>query len=170
MQKNLMCKILVLGIIVLFIGAGIHPVFAVNDKTSISENENLINIDGEILENNNCFVMGISSQSVNYGDNRPFRRGIIIFGFSYIGGVMYQAEGWIYTSNIVNKWAYNGYFSGALEKIWGYWNYEFAGFFYIGIKGFRGLAFVDQGSNFPKDSIVMYIGFAESVRIKVDEG
>ena len=150
MQRKHTRGILAIGIVVLFIGAGIHPVFAVNDKTSISENVNIINIDGEILENNNCFVMGLSSQSVNYGDNRPFSRGIIIFGFSYVGGVMYPAEGWIYTSNIVNKWAYNGYFHGALEKIWGYWNYEFAGFFYIGIKGFRGLAFVDEGSNFQK--------------------
>ena len=35
MSKNLYCKILAVGIIVLFIGAGIHPSFAVDTKTSI---------------------------------------------------------------------------------------------------------------------------------------
>ncbi len=34
MQRNLFSKILAIGIIILFIGVGIHPAFAVEDKTS----------------------------------------------------------------------------------------------------------------------------------------
>ncbi len=35
MQKKLYCKILAIGIIILFIGAGIHPAFAVENKPSM---------------------------------------------------------------------------------------------------------------------------------------
>ncbi len=50
MSKNHTGKILAIGIIVLFIGVGIHPAFAVEDRTSASENENLIIASEEIYE------------------------------------------------------------------------------------------------------------------------
>ncbi len=39
MNTNLLSKTLTLGIVVLFIGVGIHPAFAMEEKTSSSENE-----------------------------------------------------------------------------------------------------------------------------------
>ena len=42
MQKNHTCKTLAIGIIILFIGVGIHPVFAVESKTSNGSSELII--------------------------------------------------------------------------------------------------------------------------------
>ncbi len=180
MQKNHTCKILAIGIIVLFMGIGIHPVFAVEDKTSDesltidSKNENPVTTTGEVYENIYCFVMGKSKNSWYYGDkvfNRLFIgfKDTITFGYCPLFGKIWPAEGWIYTSNVINKWGYIGYFYGANGKIWD-WIPHGYGYFYIGIKNFRGIAFVKKGTYFPSDIIVRYIGFAESVKIKVYEG
>ncbi len=46
MQRNLFSKILAVGIVVLFLGVGIHPVFAIEDKTSAE----LLTKDDDIIK------------------------------------------------------------------------------------------------------------------------
>ena len=53
-QRDLLSKTLVVGVIVLFIGVGIQPVFADN-PTPISE---------EVYENSDCFVVGRSTRTL----------------------------------------------------------------------------------------------------------
>jgi hypothetical protein len=151
---------------VLFIGIGIQPAFG-EDKY-YSKDENIVTTTDEILENTNCFVMGISKNSYNFGDNRLLSRGTITFGHCIVFGNIWPAEGWIYTSNVVEKWSYNGHFQGANGIFEGY-VYHLPAYYYIGIKNFIGLAITKEGEDFPDDVIVIYMGFAESVKIKVDE-
>ena len=107
-MKTICKKSIVISIILLFIGISIHPAFVIESETSTSEKENSTNTNDEILENTNCLVMGMSSNS--YYSNAiklPFIRGTIYFGFCYFFEDIQPAEGWIYTRSIVDKWIYN---------------------------------------------------------------
>lgn len=48
MKNNLLAKTLVLGIIVLFIGAGVYPAFAVEIKSTMIDNKNDENCDCDV--------------------------------------------------------------------------------------------------------------------------
>ena len=53
MTRTHIGKILAVGIICLFIGVGIHPAFAVEDKASTYNNEKPTTADDKIYENTN---------------------------------------------------------------------------------------------------------------------
>ena len=102
-------------IIVLFIGVNIHPAFAVENKTSTesltkdSDNEKYSNLDDEIYENNNCFVMGRTSATYrirHIGWN-------FYFGYNATQNIGWKpSNGWIRTYGNSVKWTYDGEFYG----------------------------------------------------------
>jgi hypothetical protein len=163
MQKNHLGKILAVGIICLFIGVGIHPAFAFQDKTSIPEYEIPTNTDGEVLENTNCLVIGMSSNSCVFSDFAtllPIMSGEIGFGIWMPLYCNDSAEGWIYTDNFENKWEYRGFFKGVYREKKVLLDAGEYAYFKIGIKGFRGLIF---GRELTFN--IIYFGFADSVKI-----
>ena len=164
MEEKSAClyKLLVIGVIVLFIGVGVQPAIANNlDNINDVSKDNSIPITKGIRENSNCFIMGwvvdtkkifsiLQDENHNSG---PFNKSLG-FGFKYAGQEVY-ATGQIYTKGAQGEWDYSGYFIGGfgLNII-----------YHIGVKGFHG--FCLGGLSLFPPHISIFIGFAEKVRIK----
>lgn len=170
MQKNHTCKILAIGIICLFIGVSILPAFAIDVKTSAeslikdSENEKYSNLDDEIYENTNCFVMGRTSATYrirHIGWN-------FYFGYNATHNIDWKpSNGWIYTNGNLGKWKYEGEFYGCTSHSFYFLFPDGVKYtHYNGIEGFRGLAF---GAKIffraPYAGGCIFIGYAKHVRI-----
>ena len=170
-----MKKLLVVGIIILFIGVGFTSGIGVNDKTSnessfiVSENEDSTNAPDEIYENTDCDVIGFSMETSTWSYVTPWEgpvmyEGDIAFGYEIIYLHEHWANGWIITNGNSSKWAYRGFFQGyGLGKYYS-WDPFYHGEereHFIGIKGFKGYAF-GGGNLF---MICFYIGHADTVRI-----
>jgi hypothetical protein len=171
-MKNCMyCKILAIGIIIFFIGACSHPAFAVEDKSSIYENENSINTTAEIYENTNCFIIGSVSEAFN--EVFIYGKGDIVFGFEFDEAI-HQSEGWIYTNGENGKWLYTSFLKdGFLGNVssYGYTDW-WSGLwitFYVGIENFRGIALGGHPSREPPENPrgahCWFIGHADHVKI-----
>ena len=76
MQKNHTRGILAIGIICLFIGVGIHPVFAVRDRTSSDSSTT-------IFENNNSSIISLNADE---HETFGFYMGLIIGGIYNLQG------------------------------------------------------------------------------------
>lgn len=166
-------KTLVVGILILLIGVGVYPTFAINIKSSsdslsaISEKDNPTTAYQEIYENSACLVFG-KAREIRKFPSGPFSK-IISFGSrDYDAGGYYASKGWINTIGLQGKWAYKGLFFGGFEEkhLLEPWNPRGIGR-YVGIKGFRGLAL--GGSIFLCEFFdCIFIGYAEKVRITTE--
>jgi hypothetical protein len=161
MRRYLLGKTLALSIVVLFIGVGIHPAFAVEDKTSSdsfiidSDNETSVNSNGKIYQNVNCFVMGSTSNTLALKKEIAFGGRNVDFG-------PFSARGWIYTRGKSVNWKYEGDFKGdnlGEIRVIVLTHLEY---YQIGVKGFRGFALGGEPNFFPW---CFFIGFADTVRI-----
>ena len=170
---KLYCKILAIGIIVLFIGTGIYPAFANTTNTPSSDNENPITKTSEIYENTNCFIIGSVDEAFNgihfygYGD--------IVFGFKF-DGEFHHSEGWIYTNGCNGKWQYNSILKGGfLGDVSSYdaqdWWSGLLVTYYVGVEGFKGLAFGghprQEPIEDPRGAPCWFIGRADHVKISI---
>ena len=141
-----MKKAIEIGVIVLFIGIGIQPVFA-DDPTPISR---------EVYENSNCFVVWRSTRTLKMLSGL-FSRIICLGAFENFNFTEYPAVGCIYTKGSLGKWEYQGEFYGNLGSIRRGINEYF-----IGINNFSGII-IGGSFLFPVSSI--FIGYAKEVKI-----
>lgn len=160
-KPALLYKTLVAGVIVLFIGVGIQPAFALENKscsnisTIIFEKDNPNPITTEVYENSNCFVVGRSTRTLKLLSG--FLSRIVCLGaFENFNFTDYPAVGCIYTKGSLGKWIYQGEFYGELGRIYrGIYEY------FIGINNFNGI--IIGGSFLFPNSI--FIGYAKEVKI-----
>lgn len=171
MNSKLYCKILSVGIIVMIVGIGIQPVFAVNTNQSITNNENQISTNVKIHENTNCLIIGAVSEAFN--GVRIFGKGDIVFGFKF-DGEFHHSDGWIYTNGDNGRWLcttilkdglLGNVSSYSIEDWWsGLWVT-----FYVGVEGFRGLALgghpIQEPIKNPRGADCWFIGHADHVKI-----
>jgi hypothetical protein len=171
MKSKLYGKILVVGIIVLFIGVSVSSAISIKNKTSNSDNEKHIIAQGEIYENTNCFIIGSVSEAFN--GVYIFGKGDIVFGFKF-NDVDHHSDGWIYTNGDNGKWLYSSILKdGFLGNVSSYRSTDWwSGLwvtFYVGIEGFSGLALGGHPKQEPiKDPIgahCWFIGHADHVKI-----
>lgn len=168
MHKKHFCKILASGIIILFIGFGIHPAFAVQDKTSTetasikSKNTNPENIKEQFLVNINCFIIGDATEAWN----RVSIDGYICFGYKEgdTPAVWTPSSGLIYTYGKYGYWKYEGKFYGR----GGSYNYVDNYTHFYGIVSFRGLSLGAKTFLMKPGGFCFFIGFAEQVIISPD--
>jgi hypothetical protein len=148
LKNRLYCKILAVGIIVLFMGVSVSSGFAVNDKTTetvtiITDNENHVTASGDVYENTNCFVMGSVGNAVS--EIHFYGEGKIAFGWKWSSAsIFHPSGGWIYTNGDNGKWLYHSRLkSGFLGNIRSYQGKDWwsGSYFtrYVGVEGFRGL-------------------------------
>ena len=171
MQKNHTRGFLAIGIIVLFVGVGIHPAFAVDNRIPSFENEKPNPKSGEIYENTNCFVMGVVGNAKN--GFHIFGKGYIIFGLKFAGKYQY-CGGWIYTDGDNGTWRYNSIFKGGFlgnirsikAKDWWFGIYFY---YYVGIENFRGFALgghpIIGVNEEPVGAPCLFVGRADHVKI-----
>jgi len=122
----------------------------------------------EIYENTDCDVIGFSRDTSTWSYFTPCKgpvmyEGDITFGYEIIYLLDCSANGWIYTQSDSSEWTYKGSFRGDGLGKHSDWSPEYPGEereHFIGIKGFKGLAF--GGGRF---MICFYIGHADTVRI-----
>jgi len=166
-----MKKIIVIGVIVLFVGIGFQPAFAVEDKSSTSDCEKPVISSGDVYENTNCFVIGSVGESFNLVGSG---NGSIVFGFKNDDtNSEFPSGGWIYTNGDNGKWLYwsglKGRFFGDIRSygISHWWTGEYLTL-YVGVDGFRGLAlggFPWMEAD-PSGAHCWFIGRAEHVKIR----
>ena len=172
-----MKKIIVIGVIALFIIVGFQPVFAIDDKTSTesftidSKDENPITISRGVYENTNCFVIGSVGEAFNLVSSGY---GSIVFGFKNDDtNSEFPSGGWIYTNGDYGKWIYWSRLKGKFfGDIWSYgirhwWTGEYLTL-YVGVDGFRGLALggFPWRETEPSGAHCWFIGYAEHVKIR----
>jgi hypothetical protein len=165
MRRYLLGKALALGVVVLFIGIGLQPAFAVDTNISSSDDEKPVYTDGEILENYDCYIRGITDFTVTIKYSKRF---IYFFEGNFgISGSLYgdkiTAYGWIYTDGSNGKWNYRGFLKGADGVTTVQWLYGDVLDVYIAVKGFKGLLFGAWDYWLP---IGVFIGYAESIKIE----
>jgi hypothetical protein len=171
MKNRLYCKILAVGILVMFVGIGFQPVFAFNANQSVRDNENPISTYAEIYENTNCFIIGSVSEAFN--GIRIFGKGDIVLGFEF-DGEFHHSDGWIYTNGENGRWLYTSILKdGFLGNVSSYGTEDWwSGLwvtFYVGVEGFRGLALGGHPTQEPIEDPIgahcWFIGYADHVKI-----
>ena len=151
LKKSLFTIIMV----VIFIGIGIQPAFAVNNSV------NPIIILEEIYENYNCIVIGKANHTQR-GRNPSlnFYR-VIGFGLVIFNDDIYKpAKGWIYTKGEKGEWLYKGKFWGRLRPMVGFPPQIDTK---VGIENFHGICLggITARNPFPTH----FIGWAHRVKI-----
>ncbi len=164
MQKNHIGKILALGIIVLFIGVGIHPVFANEDKASSDTPESLTNINDEFYENSNCLIIGRTTAT--YRATQNFK-GNIYFGYYCVDFWDWTAtNGYIITIGKSVNWKYEGKFYGRAGHSFTRFSHGRIEYIhYCGIEGFKGFGLGGTPIFGSLNERCFFIGYVDYIKI-----
>jgi hypothetical protein len=171
MRRYLLGKTLALGVVVLFIGVGIHPAFAVEEKESTYNNEKPTAAEDKIYENTNCFIK-IYAKEIRFQSKffaLYLHIGNLSFGTSKskMGspGWHQPANGKFYTRGEQGEWEIEGLFYGLIKIITrnldGFYDFEYR---YVGAIGFRGITFFPLIADL-FDLPLYVFGYADYVKI-----